>query len=105
MLGTIKRQFNNLLPGSKEVKVENFSANSETTGIVGDRFTFSLTTKNNVKNVRLVNSDNVVLDALVYTTTNDEVIIWTIDYTATATYKGTVCLQLLNFNDCCRYRV
>lgn len=99
ILGDIRRQIASFLPMSKEVEVENFSANSDTSGMVGDRFTFSLTTKNNVKNVRLVDADNIVLDTTAYTTTNDEITIWTIDYVATSTYKGAIRPQLLNIDD------
>ncbi len=98
-LGKIKSGIESIIPKSKEVSVENFSANSETNGFVGDIFTFSLTTKNNVQNVRLADMDNQVLNTVVYTTTNNDVVIWTINYTADNAFKGSVRPQLLNINN------
>lgn len=78
------------------IEVENFSAASETTGFINDNFIFSLTTTKGAKNVRIVDDNNTVLDTSIFTTNNEEVIIWTINYKATSKYKGDIRPQLLN---------
>lgn len=80
------------------IEVENFSAASETNGLIDDNFIFSLTTSKGVKNVRVIDDNNNVLDTNIFTTNNEEVIIWTINYKATNKYKGDIRPQLLNSN-------
>lgn len=92
----LKNKFESILPGSNEVKIENFSANTSTSAVVGDMLTLSLTSSKNVKNIRLVDVDNNVLDTVVNSTENNDVIIWTIDYKPNNNYKGIIWPQLLN---------
>lgn len=93
-LYNIKSKIESIMPGANDVKLENFSSNTDTSGFVGDNFIFSVTTSKNVKNVRIIDSDNTVLDTVIHSTENDDVIIWTIDYNPTNNYKGTIWPQL-----------
>lgn len=93
-LYNIKSKIESILPGANDVKLENFSSNTDTSGFVGDNFIFSVTTSKNVKNVRIIDANNTVLDTVVHSTENDDIIIWTIDYNPISNYKGTIWPQL-----------
>lgn len=99
VLSNIKRIMSKTMGSKDTPKVENFSLNSDPVSEVGTPMLFSLTTSKNVKNIRLIDNEDNVLDTTVYSSNNDEVVIWTIEFLPENNYKGKVYPELLVDND------